>query len=72
MFVRLRHDGEKLSNFLNSTKISFANPWTVTKDDYTWEVTVNFEQELSPDDIRDHWTKIARKLRERGIVALWV
>ncbi len=42
------------------------------QDEYTWEVTINFEKELSPVDINDRWTKITRKLRESGIVALWV
>ena len=40
--------------------------------DYTWEVTINIEVELSPTEIKTTWTKICRGLRRKGVVALWV
>jgi len=39
---------------------------------YTWLVTINFEVELEPSRIATLWTKISRKMREQGVVAIWV
>lgn len=39
---------------------------------YSWHVTINFEKVQTPDQIRDEWEKVCRKLRESGIAALWI
>lgn len=39
---------------------------------YSWLVTINFEDELEAAEVAALWTKVARKLREKGVVALWV
>lgn len=39
---------------------------------YTWHVTINFEQRLSPDEIKAQWDKVCLSLRRSGIIALWV
>lgn len=39
---------------------------------YTWELTINVEVELKPKEITDLWTKVCRKLKKYGVVALWV
>lgn len=40
--------------------------------DYPWAVSINVEVELWPKDIKAVWTKACRKLKARGVVALWV
>ena len=40
--------------------------------DYTWEITINIEKELSPAQIKETWTNVCRRLRRQGIIALWV
>ncbi|MBX9679115.1 MAG: hypothetical protein K2X38_10165 [Gemmataceae bacterium] len=42
------------------------------KRTYTWAVHINLNREYPPDDISPMWKKVARKLEDRGIVALWV
>lgn len=42
------------------------------KRPYTWELTINVEVELKPKEITDLWTKVCRKLKKHGVVALWV
>ena len=42
------------------------------KRNYTWAVSINIEQELSPHDIKEVWKKVCRKLKAKGIAALWV
>jgi len=39
---------------------------------YTWAVHINLNEEYPPDQISPMWKKVARKLEDRGIVALWV
>ncbi len=39
---------------------------------YQWHVTINLEIELTPSEIRNRWRKVVRKLRARGVVAIWV
>jgi hypothetical protein len=59
------HEADKLSRcILRNRKLMGRN--------YTWAVAINIEKELSPADITSVWTKVCRKLREKGIVALWV
>lgn len=42
------------------------------KRPYTWAVHINLNEEVPPGDISPMWKKVARKLEDRGIVALWV
>lgn len=42
------------------------------KRPYTWAVHINLNEEFPPDQLGPMWTKVARKLEGRGIVALWV
>lgn len=39
---------------------------------YTWVVHLNLNQELPAKTIKDMWPKVCRKLKDRGIVCLWV
>jgi hypothetical protein len=39
---------------------------------YSWVVHLNISEELSPKAHGDLWTKACRKLRDRGVVCLWV
>jgi hypothetical protein len=39
---------------------------------YTWAVHINLNEEYPPDQISPMWKKVARKLEDKGIVALWV
>jgi hypothetical protein len=41
------------------------------KRPYTWAVHINLNEEYPPDQIGPMWKKAARKLEDRGIVALW-
>jgi len=40
--------------------------------DYPFAVTINFKAQLWPDEIKALWTKVCRKLKSLGLVALWV
>ena len=42
------------------------------KRPYTWAVHINLNEELPPKDIGPMWDKAKRKLKERGIVCLWL
>ena len=42
------------------------------KRPYAWTVHINMNVELPPKTISDIWTKACRKLRTKGINALWV
>ena len=42
------------------------------KRPYTWAVHINLNEELPAKDIGPMWDKGKRKLKERGIVCLWV
>jgi hypothetical protein len=42
------------------------------KRPYTWAVHINLNEEYPPGQISPMWKKVARKLEDRGIVALWV
>ncbi|MEI8019048.1 MAG: hypothetical protein WCH39_12675 [Schlesneria sp.] len=39
---------------------------------YSWVVHLNLNEELPPKTIKEMWPKVCRKLKDRGIVALWV
>jgi hypothetical protein len=39
---------------------------------YQWHVTINFETEQMPEEIRKNWSKVCNRLKKSGIVALWV
>ena len=39
---------------------------------YSWVVHLNLNEELPAKTIKEMWPKVCRKLKERGIVALWV
>ena len=57
-----------------------ANQWAMCvlrnrklmKRPYSWVVHLNLNEELPPKTIKDMWPKVCRKLKGRGIVALWV
>jgi hypothetical protein len=42
------------------------------KRPYTWHLTVNIEVKMPPKDITGLWAKVCRKLKAKGIEALWV
>jgi hypothetical protein len=42
------------------------------KRPYTWAVHINLNEEYRPDQVSPMWKKVARKLEDRCIVALWV
>src|ERR1700722_2541988 len=60
--------------------INEAKPWAMCvlrnrklmKRPYTWAVHINLNEEYPPDQIGPMWKKVARKLEDRGIIALWV
>lgn len=57
-----------------------ANQWAMCvlrnrklmKRPYSWVVHLNLNEELPPATIKEMWPKVCRKLKDRGIVALWV
>jgi hypothetical protein len=42
------------------------------KRPYTWAVHLNLNEEVAPDYVASMWNKVKRKLKDRGIVCLWV
>ena len=59
------HEASKLSQCIVKNS-------RLMKRNYTWAVSINIEQELSPHDIKEVWKKVCRKLKAKGIAALWV
>ena len=59
------HEASKLSQCIVKNN-------RLMKRNYTWAVSNNIEQELSPHDIKEVWKKVCRKLKAKGVVALWV
>ena len=57
-----------------------ANQWAkcilrnrhLMKRPYSWVVHLNLNEEIPPKTIKEMWPKVCRKLKDRGIVALWV
>jgi hypothetical protein len=41
-------------------------------EDYKYAVSINFERRLSVEEIRNTWKAVSRKLKKRGVEALWV
>jgi hypothetical protein len=39
---------------------------------YHWHVTINYESVQTPAEIKTCWTKVCKKLKKSGVVALWV
>lgn len=59
------HEASKLSQCIVKNR-------RLMRRNYTWAVSINVEKELSPHDIKEVWKKVCRKLKARGVVALWV
>jgi hypothetical protein len=60
------YEADKLSRCL------WINRRLMKQDNYPWAVTINIRKVLSPNDINEVWKQVCRKLRARGVVALWV
>jgi len=72
---KLKSWTETVTGYLNEAdKLSrcILNNHALMGRGYTWEVTINVEVELPPEQIKSVCDKVCRKLRERGVVALWV
>lgn len=63
--VGYKNEADKLSRCILRNGV-------LMKRSYTWELTINVEAELMPKEITDLWTKVCRKLKKHGVVALWV
>ena len=66
---------ESVQSYINEAKqltMCIIRNRKLLKKPYTWLVTINFEDELEPSVVTTTWTKVARRLRQRGIICLWV
>jgi hypothetical protein len=39
---------------------------------YQWHVTIKYEAEQPPSEIRTRWSRTCKKLKKSGVIALWV
>ena len=44
----------------------------LTNDGYTFHVVINFDKLLTPQELRDIWSKATLTMKRRGVVAVWV
>jgi len=66
---------ETVEGYVNEAKqlaVCLLRNRRLMQTSYTWFLTINFECVLPPAEIKRAWTEICRKLRAKGIVALWV
>jgi hypothetical protein len=66
---------ETVEGYLNEAKklsLCIRRNRKAMKRPYTWAVHINLNQDVPPKQVADDWTDTCRKLRRRGIVALWV
>lgn len=39
---------------------------------YEWAVSINFEKVMGPDSVRAIWRQVCRRLKDAGLIALWI
>jgi hypothetical protein len=66
---------ESIEGYINKAKqltTCLIRNRRLMKRPYTWLVTISFDDEMEPGVITATWTKIKRRLQNKGIVCLWV